>query len=154
MAKKNGKGDPYDVGYGKTPKHTRWPKGVSGNPSGKKKKEESFMEKLNKIAGEEIIVGKNGTPVAMTNLEAMFYTAFQRAQNGNPQFFRALMKELGGEETANWFSGYEIGEADIEVLETEADFRRLIDAARTTLEAAEDLDGAEFGGHDDPEDTF
>lgn len=30
------KGD-YDVGYGKPPKHTRWPKGKSGNPGGREK---------------------------------------------------------------------------------------------------------------------
>lgn len=154
MARKNGKGDPYDVGYGKTPKHTRWPKGVSGNPSGKKKKEESFMEKLNKIAGEEIIVGKNGTPVAMTNLEAMFYTAFHKAQNGNPQFFRALMKELGGDEAASWSPGHEVSEQDIKVLETEADFRRLIEASRATLQSTDRPDGDESGGHDEPDDTF
>lgn len=154
MAKKNGKGDPYDVGYGKTPKHTRWPKGVSGNPSGKKKKDESFLEKLNKIAGEEIIVGKNGTPVAMTNSEAMIYTAFLKAQNGNAQFFKVLMKELGGDEGTNWPVGYEISEEDIQVLKTEADFRGLIDAARATLPSAENLDGADLGGYDDPEDTY
>lgn len=29
--------DDYEVGYGKPPKHTRWPPGVSGNPRGKEK---------------------------------------------------------------------------------------------------------------------
>ncbi|WP_165354860.1 DUF5681 domain-containing protein [Tropicimonas sp. IMCC6043] len=37
MSKKYEKKGDYDVGYGKTPKHTQWQKGQSGNPSGKKK---------------------------------------------------------------------------------------------------------------------
>jgi hypothetical protein len=32
----NGKRD-YDFGYGRPPKHTRWPKGKSGNPNGPRK---------------------------------------------------------------------------------------------------------------------
>ncbi len=30
----------YEVGYGKTPKHTRWPKGHCPNPKGRGKKQE------------------------------------------------------------------------------------------------------------------
>lgn len=34
----------YDVGYGKPPTHTRWSKGMSGNPSGKRKRPPTFEE--------------------------------------------------------------------------------------------------------------
>jgi hypothetical protein len=42
----------YEVGYGKPPKGTRWPKGTSGNPRGRPKKKSSiedlFIQELNK----------------------------------------------------------------------------------------------------------
>jgi hypothetical protein len=42
MAGKEGQSSDYEVGKGKTPKHTRWKPGQSGNPSGKAKKADSL----------------------------------------------------------------------------------------------------------------
>lgn len=51
MKKSKPPGD-YEVGYGKPPKGTRWPKGTSGNPRGRPKKKSSiedlFIQELNK----------------------------------------------------------------------------------------------------------
>lgn len=153
MGKKMGKGGTYEVGYCKPPKHTQWSKGVSGNPAGKKSKAESFADMLKKIADEEIIVSKNGAPVAMTNFEAMTRKAFLMAQGGHPQFYRAVSKELLEAGDLHGPPAFEVSEADIEVLETEADFRALIEAAQAQIQAADSLDAGEMGGKDDPADT-
>jgi hypothetical protein len=154
MANKKGKIGAYDVGYCKTPKHTRWPKGVSGHPAGKKVKPESFADTFNKIAGEEIIVSKNGTPVVMTNVEAMLYMAFHKAQSGDPQFFKALLKELPDLQEAFEVPAFEVSEADIQVLETEADFRGLIEAAKAKLQPTDTLNTEDPGGQDDADCAF
>lgn len=50
MKKDKPPGD-YEVGYGKPPKHTQWPKGTSGNRAGRPKKKSSiedlFIQELN-----------------------------------------------------------------------------------------------------------
>ncbi|RYH06257.1 DUF5681 domain-containing protein [Tropicimonas sp. IMCC6043] len=136
MSKKYEKKGDYDIGFSKPPKRTQWQKGQSGNPSGKKKKEESLRAKLMKVAGEEIVVKKNGQMVAMSNWEAALYTAFVKAQSGNPQFFRILAKELGqDQEVAAAPIALETSEADLEVLQTHADWVALLEQA--TAEAAE-----------------
>jgi len=132
MPKKNEKKGDYDVGYSKPPKSTQWQKGQSGNPSGKKKKEESIKAKLLKIAREEIVVHKDGSAVVMSNLDAMLYMAVTKAQSGNPQFFKLVIQELGlkAEEVPDW-PQFEPTEADLAVLESQAGILALIDAARS-----------------------
>jgi len=149
----DGNNKDYEIGYGKPPKQTQWKKGQSGNPAGKKSKAESFADMLKKIADEEIIVSKNGAPVAMTNFEAMTRKAFLMAQGGHPQFYRAVSKELLGDGDRHGSPAFEVSEADIEVLETEAAFRGLIEAARAQIQSAAYPDSEEMGRKDDPEDT-
>ena len=47
-------GDDYEVGYGKTPLHTRFPKGVSGNPKGRPKGVRNFQTELREELGTKI----------------------------------------------------------------------------------------------------
>ena len=127
----------YPVGYGKPPKHAQWKPGQSGNPSGKKSKEATLRDKLLKIAGEEIIVSKNGTAVAMSNEEAMLYTAFHKAQSGNPQFFKILLQELGSDAATLLVPPpFEVSEADLSVLQTHADWIGLVEASKVDKAAA------------------
>src|SRR6056297_1938939 len=90
MTKKPKKTGGYDVGYGKPPEHTKWKKGQSGNPSGKKKKEADLLDTIKKIASEELIVHKHGVPHSMTCLEAAVYALFAMAQSGHPQAFKLI----------------------------------------------------------------
>ncbi len=153
MVKRKGDAGPYEVGYGKPPIHTRWPKGVSGNPGGKKVKAESFADTFKRIAGEEIIVSKNGARIAITNVEAMLYAAFHKAQSGNPQLVKTLLKELAGSEETHG-AAFDISEADIQVLETEADFRGLIEAVRAEFQSEDTSGTEEAGGPEDDDGAF
>jgi len=82
MMKKT-EGGEYEVGYGKPPKHTQWQKGQSGNPSGKKKKEQSLFDELKKLSAKEIVVQQNGVSVMMTQGKAMLTAALNKAMNGD-----------------------------------------------------------------------
>jgi hypothetical protein len=50
----------YEVGYGKPPKHTRFQKGVSGNPSGRTKKARDFYAELIKESDSPVTIKENG----------------------------------------------------------------------------------------------
>jgi hypothetical protein len=53
--------DDYEVGYGKPPKHARFKKGQSGNPSGRKKKRESAIRaQLIELLTENIPIKEGG----------------------------------------------------------------------------------------------
>ena len=80
MMKKT-EGGEYEVGYSKPPKHTQWQKGQSGNPSGKKKKEQSLFDELKKLSAKEIVVQQNGVSVTMTQGKAMLAATFHKAMN-------------------------------------------------------------------------
>ena len=64
-------GKDYDVGYGKPPRHTRFPKGQSGNPGGRKKGSRALKTDLDEAlrATLTITVGgkkRRGTTQALT----------------------------------------------------------------------------------------
>jgi len=85
----------YKVGKGNPPKHTQWKKGQSGNPSGNKKKDDSFQAMLEKLAGEEILVHKNGAAMSMTRKEAVVSAVIAKAMKGDLACVKFIHSELG-----------------------------------------------------------
>ena len=122
------------MGYKDPPKHSQWQKGQSGNPSGKKKQADSFLDKVKKIASEEKVVHKGGHPLAMSYLDAAIYAIFAKAQSGHPAAFKLLMEILGKDAAeAIKASGYTMTEADLSVLETSADWYALLENAQSKV---------------------
>ena len=52
--------DDYEVGFGKTPKHTRWKAGQSGNPKGRPKGSKNLKTELEEELQELISVREGG----------------------------------------------------------------------------------------------
>jgi hypothetical protein len=50
----------YEVGFGRPPKSTRWPKGHSGNPHGRRKKPAELRSILEAELERSIPVSANG----------------------------------------------------------------------------------------------
>jgi hypothetical protein len=77
----------YKVGYRKPPKHSQFPKGTSGYPSGRPKSPDG-------VSLKEIFDGqqpaKNGKTVSRR--EAMVYAIIQEALKGNQKAFRNFMR--------------------------------------------------------------
>lgn len=143
----------YDIGYGKPPKHTQWKKDQSGNPSGKRKKAETVDMTLKKLALKEIVANENGKPVTMTQQEAMCATVFMKAMKGDiasAKFIAAYLASVEAGQAS--VMQYELKPADIEVLETHAQWVAVIEQARTELASQADngaMDGTdEVDGED------
>ena len=82
------------VGYKNPPTATRWKKGQSGNPKGRKPKEkiEDLQIVFDQILVETVTVKFNGRSQSMTKLEAMIEQIRTKALQGEPKAIRALLK--------------------------------------------------------------
>lgn len=80
----------YEVGYGKPPKHTRFPKGKSGNPNGRPKKLKKLADVFAQSLAKEIeIKGK-----VITKLELIVEAVIQHAVKGKPAALNIVLEQL------------------------------------------------------------
>jgi hypothetical protein len=97
----------YEVGYKQTPAKSRWPKGVSGNPSGKSKKElEEARQQvvlpettplphclIHELA-TKIVVNDNGKPLEITASQAIAKVMVRHMLTGNAKEVKGLVELL------------------------------------------------------------
>lgn len=73
----------YKVGRGRPPEHSRFKKGRSGNPGGRRKRPASVQEVLETILHTEIEITIAGERRRVTVLEGMFWGQTQAGIRGN-----------------------------------------------------------------------
>jgi Family of unknown function (DUF5681) len=72
------------VGYKRPPIETRWKKGQSGNPSGKRKKDASFAKAVMDALSEKVtLVGKDGKRRKCTKFELSIIQLVNKAAAGD-----------------------------------------------------------------------
>jgi hypothetical protein len=108
------------VGYGNPPESTRFKKGQSGNPKGRRKGSHNVATVLAATLREKVVVNENGTRKTVTKLEAAIKQLVNKAASGDLralQQFIALAREA--EATANLPSTERsaLGELDQKVLQ-------------------------------------
>lgn len=84
--------DAADIGYKRPPQHTRFKKGQSGNPSGKKKSKPTRSEYDKLDLSETITVSSQGKRVTMTMRKALYQKLFAMALGGNLRAIELLFK--------------------------------------------------------------
>lgn len=83
----------YVVGYRKPPKHTRFKKGQSGNPSGKKQKPDKHIpDILLDILNEKISVVINGKKRKASKIEAIMRRAVQKGLEADSKYLKILIE--------------------------------------------------------------
>ncbi len=75
--------DDYQVGYGKPPFHTRFKKGVSGNPKGRPKGATNLKTELMEELQEKILVREDGRPMTVSRQRAMIKSMMAKALQGD-----------------------------------------------------------------------
>lgn len=90
--------DDESVGYGKPPKHSRFQKGQSGNPFGRrgqKPKPETQSEVVRRVRDEKVTIKLNGKEVEVTAFEAVVRAVFNKTmQRGSPREMKLLFDLL------------------------------------------------------------
>ena len=81
----------YTVGKGKPPEHTRFQKGQSGNPTGRRKGSKNVATLLEQVLNERVVVTENGKRKRITKLEAMLKQLANKAASGDHRAIKLLM---------------------------------------------------------------
>jgi hypothetical protein len=81
----------YAVGKGKPPQHTRFHKGQSGNPKGRRKGSRNMATLLEQALNERVVVTENGKRKTITKLEAMLKQLANKAASGDHRAIKLLM---------------------------------------------------------------
>ncbi|SEO89065.1 hypothetical protein SAMN04490248_11535 [Salinihabitans flavidus] len=154
MANGEDQDDDHQVGYGKPPKQHRWKKGQSGNPSGKRRCEERIEETFRRIAEEEILVNHNGSQTAMPQREAVIRSVLAKGMKGDVPAFKAITPFLDRGDSSGVASANLTAElADLDVLQTHADWVGLVERAQKELQGSTDTPVSEEEQDDHPNDN-
>lgn len=72
----------YVVGYGKPPVQTRFKKGQSGNPNGRRKGSKNFWTVLQETLQEKVVIKENGKAKAVSKQEVITKQLVNKAASG------------------------------------------------------------------------
>ena len=75
--------DDYEIGYGKPPKSGQFKKGISGNPSGRPKKQSDSASELMKELQSKVTLLENGKRKAITRFRGINRQVVNKALSGN-----------------------------------------------------------------------
>lgn len=85
---------PYDIGYGKPPKHSQFKPGQSGNPRGRPSGSKSLSTILRKALSERIEVNKGGKRIKRSKLDVAIEQLVNKAAGGDLKAFIQLSQHL------------------------------------------------------------
>jgi hypothetical protein len=110
-------GSTYEIGFGKPPQHSRFRKGLSGNPKGRPKGRRNLATVLERTLQEKVVIKENGVSRTVTKLEAAIKQLVNKAAAGDLAALRQLTAlagsavEQGADSSTN-----QLAEADLEVM--------------------------------------
>ncbi len=86
---------PYEVGYGKPPRNTRFKPGQSGNPNGRPAGKKNLATVLGDVLAEEVVavVGK-GRHQKMTKLKATITQLVNKATSGDLKATQLVLTQV------------------------------------------------------------
>ena len=88
-------GDPYEVGFGKPPKRTRFKKGRSGNPKGRPRKKPDLYSELAKVLRENVTITVDGQQERVTVQQALLRRLRDQALRGEIWAQKLTQKVVG-----------------------------------------------------------
>lgn len=116
-----------DVGYGKPPVGSRFKKGVSGNPGGRKKGGSNIKTEFDEVMNLTLEINENGRKKTVTYLQAMLRRVAQEAIKGNMRATEICLDRAERYEGAATPEAEELSEEDGALIERQ--LQRLVAAA-------------------------
>lgn len=88
-------GSDYEVGYGKTPVHTRFKKGMSGNPRGRRKGSKNIRTVIAEELNRSVTYVENGRRKKTTKADLIVKQASNKAVKGDVRDLLQFVKVFG-----------------------------------------------------------
>jgi hypothetical protein len=130
---KKGRGDAYEVGFGKPPKRTQFKKGHSGNPKGRPRTQPDLYSELTKVLREKVTITVDGQQEKVTVQQALLRRLRDQALRGEFWAQRLALKVVA----ALPESGTESGHVDMQRIGAKFDLL-MKEWAREKAEAGQD----------------
>jgi len=131
-------GDPYEVGFGKPPKRTRFKQGRSGNPKGRPRKKPDLYSELTKVLRENVTITVDGQQEKVTVQQALLRRLRDQALRGEFWAGKLIQKVVATLPE----SGSESGRVDMQSIGAKFD-RIMAESARKEAEGGQDPENAE-----------
>jgi len=84
----------YEVGRGRPPKHSRFQKGRSGNPTGRPKASRDLQTELKEELSELVTMNVRGRQIRVTKLRALLKKTCAKASEGDMRAMALLLNWL------------------------------------------------------------
>jgi uncharacterized protein DUF5681 len=84
----------YEVGYGKPPSATRFQKGNSGNPTGRRRGSKNLSTILNEELEQPVVIRENGKQKTITKRRASMKQLANKAASGDHRALQILINYL------------------------------------------------------------
>jgi Family of unknown function (DUF5681) len=81
-----------EVGYKRPPVHTRFPKGQSGNPRGRRRGSKNWKTSFLEALAAKVPLTENGRRRRVSKQEAMFAQLANRAAQGDPRATQSVLR--------------------------------------------------------------
>ena len=83
---------PYEVGYGKPPKHTRFKPGQSGHPSGRPRGQPNFRTAVREALQEKVAIREGDRQRKLSKMDAIIQVALTKALRGDAKGLAAIVQ--------------------------------------------------------------
>ena len=83
---------PYEIGYGKPPKHTRFKPGQSGHPSGRPRGHRNFRTAVREALQEKVTIREGDRTRSVSRMDAIIRVTFNNALRSDAKALAAFIQ--------------------------------------------------------------
>ena len=83
---------PYEIGYSKPPKHTRFKPGQSGHPSGRPRDQRNFRTAVREALKEKITIREGDRTRTVSKMDAIIQVTFNKALKADAKALVAFLQ--------------------------------------------------------------